>query len=197
MGVFGFIREAGAKVGIGDSKEEKQARAASASAERAADMAKRIRERKAAAAKAERMEKFDETKKAWGLETYVKELGIEIEDLDIRYDDGTATITGTAKSREEREKASLAVGNVEGVGTVQDDISVSEESEESNMRVVVAGDTLSSQGVLWRRHEVSGHLRGQPADAEGPRQDRPRQDLCRPGPPDPRAGVAVGSGSNV
>jgi nucleoid-associated protein YgaU len=143
MGVFDFIREAGAKVGIGDSKEEKQAKAASASAERAAEMAKRIRERKAAAAKAERMEKFDETKKAWGLETYVKELGIEIEDLDIRYDDGTATITGTAKSQEEREKAILAVGNVEGVGTVQDDVKVSEDTEESDMHVVVSGDTLS------------------------------------------------------
>ena len=142
MGAFDFVREAGAKVGIGDSKDEKQARAAPASAERAAEMAKRIRDRKAAA-KAERMEKFDETKKAWGLEKYVKDLDIEIEDLDVRYDDGTATVTGTARSQEDREKAILAVGNVEGVGTVRDDIKVSEEAEESNMHLVVSGDTLS------------------------------------------------------
>lgn len=143
MGVFDFIREAGAKIGIGDTKEEKQAKAAAASAERAAEMAKKIRARKAAAAKAERMEKFDETKKAWGLEKYIKDLGIEIEDLDVRYDDGTATITGTAKNQDDRERAILAIGNVEGVGTVQDDIKVSDDAAESNMHVVVSGDTLS------------------------------------------------------
>lgn len=72
-GPIDFIGEAGAQVGIGDSKDEKQARAAAASAERAAEVAERIGDGKAAA-KAERMEKFDETKKAWGLEKHVKDL---------------------------------------------------------------------------------------------------------------------------
>ncbi|MEM8926040.1 MAG: peptidoglycan-binding protein LysM [Actinomycetota bacterium] len=152
MGVFDFVREAGAKIGIGESKEEKQAKeeaekaeAKAASEARAAEVAERVRSRKQAAAKAERMERLEESKKARGLEDYVKALGLEIEDLDIRYDDGVATITGKAADQETRERVILAVGNTEDVGQVQDEIEVPEDAAgESELHVVEKGDTLSA-----------------------------------------------------
>lgn len=145
MGVFDFVREAGAKIGIGESKAEKEAKAEAASAERAAEIAKRVRARKSAAAKAERMEKLEESKKAVGLEAYVRELGLDIDGLDIRYDDGVATVTGKAADQQTRERVILAIGNTADVGQVHDEIEVADASEaESTMHVVVSGDTLSA-----------------------------------------------------
>ena len=144
MGVFDFIREAGAKIGIGESKEEKEAKAAAASAERAAEMAKRIKERKAKVADAARQERLEANRKAVGLEKYVKGLGFEIDNLDIRYHDGLATIDGNVETQDVREKVILAVGNVADVGQVQDNIVVAQDSAEADLHVVVAGDTLSA-----------------------------------------------------
>ncbi|MEM7275904.1 MAG: peptidoglycan-binding protein LysM [Actinomycetota bacterium] len=144
MGLFDFVKEAGAKIGIGESKEEKEAKAAQASAERAAEVAKRVKERKARAARAERMERLEEGKKANGLENYVKQLGFEVEDLDIRFDDGLATVSGKVKDQATREKVILAIGNTQDVGQVSDDIEVSDDSEESELHVVQSGDTLSA-----------------------------------------------------
>lgn len=144
MGVFDFIREAGAKIGIGDSEDEKEAKAAAASAERAAEMAKRIKDRKAKVAEAAQQKRLDESKKAIGLERYVRKLGFEIDKLDIRYHDGMATIDGSVATQDVREKVILAVGNVADVGQVQDNIVVAQDSAEAELHVVVSGDTLSA-----------------------------------------------------
>lgn len=144
MGLFDFVKEAGAKIGIGESKEEKEAKAAAASAERAAEVAKRVKERRSAAAKAERKEMLAESKKALGLEQYVRNLGLEVQGLDVRFDDGLATVSGKVADQDTREKIILAIGNVEGVGQVSDDIEVTADAEESQMHVVQRGDTLSA-----------------------------------------------------
>ncbi len=147
MGLFDFVKEAGAKIGIGESKAEKaekEAKAAAASAERAAEVAKRVRDRRAAAANAERLERISEAKKSTSLESYVKDLGLEISHLDIRFDDGRADISGKVADQATRERVILAVGNVEGVAQVSDEIEVTADSEESQMHVVQSGDTLSA-----------------------------------------------------
>lgn len=149
MGVFDFVREAGAKIGIGDSKAEKNAKAAAASADRAAEMAKRIKERKGREAKLERMKVLEESKKARGLEDYVKGLGFKVENLDVRYDDGLATVSGKVADQETRERVILALGNVADVGRVEDDIEVGSASAESDLHVVVSGDTL---GAIAKAH---------------------------------------------
>ena len=136
MGLFDFVKEAGAKVGIGDSKAEKAEKAEAASAERAAEVAKRVKARKTQAAKTERMERLAENRKARGLEDYVKNLGFEVDQLDIRVDDGLAQVTGKVKDQATREKVILAVGNVQDIGQVEDDIEVVQASEESDMHVV-------------------------------------------------------------
>jgi nucleoid-associated protein YgaU len=152
MGVFDFVKEAGAKVGIGDSKEEKAqkadeaaAAAKAASNERAAEIAERVKNRKAARAREERLERLEESKKARGLENYIRDLGFDIEGLDVRFDDGLATVSGKTADQDTREKVILAIGNTEGVGQVQDDIVVPENAAaESDLHVVVSGDTLSA-----------------------------------------------------
>lgn len=144
MGLFDFVKEAGAKIGIGESKEEKEAKAAAASAERAAEVAKRVKERKQSAARAARVEKLAESRKALGLEKYVRDLGLEVDSLDVRFDDGLATVSGKVADQDTREKVILAIGNVEGVGQVSDDIEVTADSDESELHVVQRGDTLSA-----------------------------------------------------
>ncbi|MEM7339818.1 MAG: peptidoglycan-binding protein LysM [Actinomycetota bacterium] len=152
MGVFDFARDAGAMIGIGESSKDKAAREAKeaaadakeASAERAEAAAKRAKDRKAAKAKADRVERIAETKKSHALEQYVRDLGFDVAKLDIRYDDGVATITGEAADQETREKVILAVGNTTEVERVEDEITVPEDAaDESQMHNVVSGDTLS------------------------------------------------------
>ncbi len=143
MGVFDFVKEAGAKIGIGESKAEKQAKAEAASAERAAEAQKKMRERRSAKASADRQERLAESKKARGLESYVKDLGFDVDGLDVRFDDGVAQVSGKVADQATREKVILALGNVADVAQVQDDIEVADDSAESDMYVVQSGDTLS------------------------------------------------------
>ncbi len=158
MGVFDFVKEAGAKVGIGDSdddKAESEKTAAEAAAEaareaknneRAKKVQERAKERKAAATKAKATEAMAEmrreSRKADSLEKYVGRLGIEANKLDIRFNDGVATIDAEVADQATREKLILAVGNAAGVETVHEDIAVATEGETSTMHVVVKGDTL-------------------------------------------------------
>ncbi len=153
MGVFDFVKEAGAKIGIGgddeDGKEVNDAAAAAAtkaaSDARAAEIADRVKARKAKALRDERTEQRKEGRQARGLEKYVRDLGLEVKNLDIKFDDGVATVSGIAPDQETRERVILAIGNTEDVGQVEDDIEVPEDAaDESVFHVVVKGDTLSA-----------------------------------------------------
>ncbi len=154
MGLFDFVKNAGAKIGIGKStKEEAEEKAAQAAAE--------AKSRAVEAARAERIEERIEGRKSVELEKYVSGLGLEVENLDIQYDDNTATITGTAADHPTREKVILAVGNVEGVGQVDDQMktkswaeraaeaadakaeAAAAEAAASKFYTVVSGDSLS------------------------------------------------------
>ncbi len=150
MGIFDFVRNAGAKVGIGKSTDEI---AAEEAAEKAAEAAKaeatrnaareRMRARAAAKRSAENAEKRKDARKSTELEKYVRELGLEVSKLDIRFDDGTAYIDGEAADAATKERVILAVGNVEGVGKVDEDLTVaSDDASDSEMYVVQSGDTL-------------------------------------------------------
>ncbi len=155
MGVFDFVKSAGAKVGIGDSDEDKaeseqtavEAAAEAAKEAQADERARKVQER----VKTRRMEanieeameeKMAESKKAASLERYVGKLGIDAGKLDIRFDDGVARIKAEVADQAAREKLILAVGNAAGVETVHEDIKVATEGETSSMHVVVKGDTL-------------------------------------------------------
>jgi len=155
MGIFDFVKNAGAKVGIGTSTEED---AAAEAAEKAAAVEKEANEaaaarnaskarmRAAAAKKRESLakEKREEAKQSVALEKYARDLGLAIPGMDIRFDDGTAFIDGTAPDNASKERLILAIGNAEGVGRVDEDIEVSEDDgKDASLYVVKSGDTLS------------------------------------------------------
>ena len=118
MGLFSFIKNAGAKIfGIGKTEEEELAEALAA---------KRAAEAAAAASMAET----------------VRDLQLEVENLNISIDGDMATITGMAYDQATKEKVVLVVGNSNGIATVDDQMTVEHIVPESQFHTVVSGDTL-------------------------------------------------------
>ena len=77
------------------------------------------------------------------LEKEVNDLGLEKEGVDIDVDDeGKVVISGEAMTQEMKEKIILAVGNVEGVGEVEDKVETKDKTAASQFHTVVSGDTL-------------------------------------------------------
>jgi len=76
---------------------------------------------------------------------HVKKQGIGVQDdLEIIWMDGTAKVKGTAATQADKEKAILAIGNVEGVAKVEEDIQVKHAAPAARMYTVKKGDTLSA-----------------------------------------------------
>lgn len=79
------------------------------------------------------------------LKKEVDGFGLDTSGVDIQVnDDGTVDVKGEAISQEMKEKIILAVGNVEGVGGVNDAASTKAGGRESQFHTVVSGDTLSA-----------------------------------------------------
>jgi nucleoid-associated protein YgaU len=74
------------------------------------------------------------------LKDELKELGLDSDDLDIQVDGDKVKISGKAVDQETREKVILAVGNVEGVAEVEDNVSGGE--GDPVFHTVEKGDTL-------------------------------------------------------
>lgn len=74
------------------------------------------------------------------LQDELKDLGLDAEGLDIVVEGDKVKVTGKAASQEMREKVILAVGNVEGVAEVEDDVTGGE--GEPTFHTVEKGDTL-------------------------------------------------------
>ncbi len=89
------------------------------------------------------MEQDRERAKGKSLENHVRTFGIDVEGLRVDFDDEAATVFGTAKSQQDREKVALIVGNVEGVSKVDDRMRVVAPEPEAQYYTVVRGDTLS------------------------------------------------------
>ena len=88
----------------------------------------------------------DETvlsKRATALEAHVGKLGLPVEGLKIKVADEVAYVKGTVQTQEIREKVVLAVGNVEGIASVEDRLEVTNPQPEARYYTVAKGDTLS------------------------------------------------------
>ena len=72
----------------------------------------------------------------------VRRLGIPVNNMNVEIADHVI-VSGSTMTNADREKAILALGNVEGVGSVADQISVTNPEPESTFHEVKAGDTLS------------------------------------------------------
>ncbi len=122
MGVFSFIKDAGAKVfGIGKTTAEE---AAEASVDAAAA---KLRREEAAASR---------------LEETVSDLQLQVDGLNINIVDDAATISGMAYDQATKEKVVLVVGNSNGIATVDDQMTVEHAEPEAQFHTVVSGDTL-------------------------------------------------------
>ncbi|MEL7232079.1 MAG: peptidoglycan-binding protein LysM [Pseudomonadota bacterium] len=79
------------------------------------------------------------------LKKEVESYDLDTEGVDISVDDdGIVTVSGDAVSQEAKEKIILAVGNVEGIGGVKDEVSTKVAGRESRFHTVVSGDSLSA-----------------------------------------------------
>lgn len=123
MGIFSFLKNAGPKL-FGASKGTGSTPATpSVSNEERLAQANQLR--------------------AQALMTLVQSMGIRIEGLVIAVNDDLAVVYGQASSQADREKAVLAVGNVDGIATVDDRINVVVPEPEARFYEVKKGDTLS------------------------------------------------------
>lgn len=124
MGIFDFIKEAGEKLGIGGDDGTEGIEQFGAEVE------------EDDTALADRMRGNALARKVMGL-------GIEVEDLRVDYADGTAVAFGRVADQATRERAILALGNVEGVARVDDRLEVAAPAPEAVLYTVQGGDTLS------------------------------------------------------
>jgi len=72
----------------------------------------------------------------------VKKHGLEAEGLEVKVEGDTVKVAGATATQELREKIILTLGNVTGIGTVEDEIAVGDEVVEAVFYTVKKGDTL-------------------------------------------------------
>lgn len=118
MGLFTFIKDAGAKIFGGKTSAEKASDAAAAE----------LRAEEAAARK---------------LEETISDLDLKVENLKVHIDDDKATVSGLAYDQATKEKVVLVIGNTAGIATVDDQMTVEHTEPEAQFHTVVRGDSLS------------------------------------------------------
>lgn len=125
MGLFSFLKNAGAAIVGGDKKTTPTP---------------------APDAGRDAMKELADSQLAMRLTNHVMALELGVDNLDIKVDDDLATVYGVASSQSEREKIILAVGNVAGIASVDDRLSVAVEpkpEETTRFYEVKKGDSLS------------------------------------------------------
>ncbi len=124
MGLFDFVKDAGAKIFGGDDDKPKN----------------KVEVREPSR---EDVERLQERKAASRLVTMVETLGFEVEDFSVKVDDGVATLNGKVGSQADKERIVLAVGNTAGIGRVDDRLELEVAEPEATFYTVKGGDTLS------------------------------------------------------
>jgi nucleoid-associated protein YgaU len=125
MGLLSFFKDAGEKLfGKGEAHAATTAAATDPSPEK-------IAAANAAAAKA--------------IEDYIRAMNLEATGLLVEFDSTSSVVTvrGIAADQATREKIVLCCGNVAGVASVNDQLSVEVPVDESKYYTVKSGDTLS------------------------------------------------------
>jgi len=73
----------------------------------------------------------------------IRNHGIPIDSLYVAVEGDLATVAGKCQTQADRERIILICGNVEGIGQVEDKISLTVEEPEAQFHTVVSGDSLS------------------------------------------------------
>lgn len=114
MGLFDFVKDAGAKIFGGKTTAEKK--------------------EEARAEKEQAIKTF-----VADFELDIEDFSVSFDGED----DEIAILEGVAKSQEAKEKLILSVGNIEGIAKVDDRMTVEEPEPEAQFYTVVSGDSLS------------------------------------------------------
>ena len=115
MGLFDFVKDAGARLFGRDEKPPEPTEAPEVIAARKASALTRI----------------------------VNSIGIAVDGLSISVNDDTAVIRGRVSSQAEKEKVVLTAGNVNGISRVDDQLEVEAPEPEATFYTVKSGDSLS------------------------------------------------------
>ncbi len=116
MGLIDFIKNAGEKL-FGDDEPTAEEKAAE----------RQAKEQRAAEA----------------LERLVKKMNIQVDNLDVKFQSGVATLYGQTSDQATAERAALTVGNIRGVAQVDNRIEVLNPEPEAVYYTVKSGDSLS------------------------------------------------------
>lgn len=81
--------------------------------------------------------------KAQALIDHIKSLGLPFVSLNVKTQGDTVMLGGEVATQADAEKIALAVGNVEGVAVVDNNMTVAVPEPESRTYTVKAGDSLS------------------------------------------------------
>jgi nucleoid-associated protein YgaU len=84
----------------------------------------------------------DQEKAAEALKKEVSDLGLDAEGLKVEIAGDRVRLTGKARSQDEKEKAILAVGNIEGVAAVEEEVETPDPAAQPVFHTVEKGDTL-------------------------------------------------------
>lgn len=133
MGMFSFVKSAGRKLGLFGGSAAAEAESAAKAALQASQQVAATAERDVLVRKAVSLD----------IAAAIQSHGIVIRDLDVSFDGETVSLSGTATSQEDKEKAILIAGNTEGVGAVSEEIAVEIPAPPAIHHTVVKGDTLS------------------------------------------------------
>jgi len=124
MGLLNFIKEAGEKL-----FSKGQAQTAMSAAQADPSSAEKAKAANDAAADA--------------ILAYISSQGLKATGLTVTFDGSKATVYGVADSQAIKEKIVLCCGNVQGVASVNDQMTVDQSEPEAQYYTVVKGDTLS------------------------------------------------------
>ena len=79
------------------------------------------------------------------VEDHLKKTGVPGADkVSVKVENGKAVVTGDGLTQEQKEKIQVAVGNVAGIGSVENNVAVTDTAAEASYYTVKSGDTLSA-----------------------------------------------------
>ena len=88
-------------------------------------------------------ENLDEAMKANEIMRYVMGMKLPVDNVRIEFEDGVATVHGTAESQAVKENIIIGIGNIAGVAQVDDRMAVNIPAPEAKFYTVKSGDSLS------------------------------------------------------
>jgi nucleoid-associated protein YgaU len=129
MGLIDFIKNVGHKLDHSQQNAPAQAQARPQAAPQGPS--------------AQDVAKLHEKQTETALANLVTKMGFNVQDLMIDVEGSKVSVKGKVNTQEEREKIVLLLGNSEGIGSVDDQLQVSNPQAEAQYYDVKAGDNLS------------------------------------------------------